>query len=72
MFWEKKKSERKGPQRNTKNLNARNRGIEIWWRPKPLNVTPKETKQHTCGVEPQGLPNLTKKKNDEKLEKNMK
>jgi hypothetical protein len=36
---------------------------------KPLKATPKETKQHICEVELQGLPNLTKKKNDEKLEK---
>jgi hypothetical protein len=37
---------------------------------KTLKVTLKETKQHTCGVELQGLPNLTRKKNDEKLENN--
>ncbi len=28
--------------------------------------TLKETKQHTCKVKPQGLPNLTRKGNDEK------
>jgi len=33
---------------------------------------PKETKQHTCGVESQGLPNLTKTKNDEKPMKQLK
>ncbi len=27
----------------------------------------KETKQHNCGVESQNLPNLTGKKNDEKI-----
>jgi hypothetical protein len=32
----------------------------------PKGNGPKETKQHICGVESEGLPNLTKKKNDEK------
>jgi hypothetical protein len=31
---------------------------------KNLNATLKNT-NNTCGVEPQGLPNLTRKKNDE-------
>jgi hypothetical protein len=35
---------------------------------KTLKVTPKETKHHTSRVELQGLPNLTWKKNHEKLE----
>jgi hypothetical protein len=35
---------------------------------KTLKATPKETKHHTCRVELQGLPNLTWKKNDKKLE----
>ncbi len=38
----------------------------------PWRQPQKKTKQQTCGVELQGLPNLTKKKNDEKLEKKMK
>jgi hypothetical protein len=33
---------------------------------KTLKATLKETKQHTCKTKPQGLPNLTKKGNDEK------
>jgi hypothetical protein len=36
---------------------------------KTLKATSRETIQHTCGVELQSLPNLIKKKNDEKLEK---
>ncbi len=39
---------------------------------KTLKATLKETKQHTCGVEPQGLPNLIKKKNDKKPERQLK
>jgi hypothetical protein len=39
---------------------------------KNLKATLKEIKQHTCGVELQGLPNPIKKKNDEKLEKQLK
>ncbi len=35
---------------------------------KTPKVTLKETKQHTCGAKSQGLPNLTKKRNDEKLD----
>jgi hypothetical protein len=31
-----------------------------------LKATPKETKQHTCGAKPQGLPNLIRKKNVKK------
>jgi hypothetical protein len=34
-------------------------------------ASPKETKQHTQGTEPQGLPNLTKK-NYEKIERQLK
>jgi hypothetical protein len=34
--------------------------------------TLKEIKQHTYKVKPQGLPNLTKKKNDEKFERQLK
>jgi hypothetical protein len=34
-----------------------------------LKATLKKAKQHTYGVEPQGLPNLTRKGNDEKLER---
>ncbi len=34
-----------------------------------LKITLKKAKQHTCGVEKKGLPNLTRKGNDEKLEK---
>jgi hypothetical protein len=37
-----------------------------------LKVTLKDTKQHICGVEPQGLPNLTRKENDEKPKKQLK
>jgi hypothetical protein len=37
-----------------------------------LKATPKETRQHTCNVKPQGLPNLTGKKNDGKLKKQLK
>lgn len=33
-----------------------------------MKATSKETKQHTCEVESYGVPNLTKKRNDEKLE----
>jgi hypothetical protein len=29
-----------------------------------MKATPKETKQHICRVEPRGLPNVTRKKND--------
>jgi hypothetical protein len=39
---------------------------------KNLKATLKEIKQHTCETEPQGLPNLIKKKNNEKLEKQLK
>jgi hypothetical protein len=35
---------------------------------KTLKTTPKETKQHIYGAKPQGLPNLIRKRNDEKLE----
>jgi hypothetical protein len=35
-------------------------------------ASPKEIKQHTQGAESQGLPNLIKKKNDEKTEKQLK
>jgi len=35
---------------------------------KTLKATPKETKHHIWNVELQGLPNLIWKKNDEKLE----
>ncbi len=38
---------------------------------KTLKVTPKYIKQHTCRVELQGLPNITKKINDEKFEKQL-
>ncbi len=38
----------------------------------PEGNGPKETKQHTCEVELQGLPNLTKKKNDEKPKRHLK
>jgi hypothetical protein len=37
-----------------------------------LKATLKEAKQHTYRVKPQGLPNLTKKKNDEKLKRQLK
>jgi len=37
-----------------------------------LEATLKETKQHICRVELQGLPNLTQKNNDERLEKQLK
>ncbi len=37
-----------------------------------LKATLKETKQHTCGVESQGLPNLIRKKNEEKPERQLK
>jgi hypothetical protein len=37
-----------------------------------LKATPKKTKQHICRVEPQGLPNLTRKKNDGKPKKQLK
>jgi len=37
-----------------------------------LKATLKETKQCTCGVELQGLPNLIRKKNDEKPKKQFK
>jgi hypothetical protein len=37
-----------------------------------LKATLKEAKQHTYRVELQGLPNLTKKKTDEKLKKQLK
>jgi hypothetical protein len=39
---------------------------------KTFMASPKETKQHTQGIEPQGLPNLTKKKNDEKTKRQLK
>jgi hypothetical protein len=39
---------------------------------KTLNATLKETKQHTYKAKPKGLPNLIRKKNDEKLEKQLK
>jgi hypothetical protein len=39
---------------------------------KTLKATLKETIQHTCKVELQGLPNLIRKINDEKLEKQLK
>jgi hypothetical protein len=39
---------------------------------KTLKTTLKETKQYTCGVEPQGLPNLFIFLNDEKLERQLK
>jgi hypothetical protein len=35
---------------------------------KTMKATLKETKQHTCGVESYGIPNLIKKINDEKFE----
>jgi hypothetical protein len=34
---------------------------------KTLKTTPKETKQHIYKAKPQGLPNIIKKRNDEKL-----
>jgi hypothetical protein len=37
-----------------------------------LKATLKQIKQHTCKVELQGLPNLIGKKNDEKLERQLK
>jgi hypothetical protein len=37
---------------------------------KTLKATLKETKQHTCGIEPQGLANLIRKKNDKNLRDN--
>jgi hypothetical protein len=37
-----------------------------------LKTTLKETKQHICTVELQGLPSLIGKKNDEKLDKLLK
>jgi hypothetical protein len=39
---------------------------------KTLKATLKETKQHTCGTEPHGLPNLIRKKNDEIPNKQLK
>jgi hypothetical protein len=39
---------------------------------KTLNATLKETKQHTYKTKPQALPNLIRKINDEKLEKQLK
>jgi hypothetical protein len=33
-----------------------------------MKATSKKTKQHICGAESYGVPNLTKKRNDEKLE----
>jgi len=33
-----------------------------------MKATSKETKQHICGVKFYGIQNLTKKRNDEKLE----
>jgi hypothetical protein len=35
---------------------------------KTLKAIPKETKQHTCETKSQDLPNITKKRNDEKLD----
>jgi hypothetical protein len=39
---------------------------------KTLKATSKKTKQHTCGAELQGLPNLIRKKNDEKSKRQLK
>ncbi len=39
---------------------------------KTLKVTLKETKHHICGVESQGLPNLIRKENDGKPQRQLK
>ncbi len=39
---------------------------------KTLKTTLKETKQQTCEAKPYGLPNLTRKTNDEKPKKQLK
>jgi hypothetical protein len=39
---------------------------------KTLKAISKETKQHICRVGLQGLPNLTRKKNGEKFERQLK
>ncbi len=66
-IFEKRGCEGRGSQRNTQNPDVLQE-YENLMEMKTLKPTPRETKQHTCEAKSQSLPNLTKKRIDEKLD----